>query len=246
MRYGQEIGMFPTEITGDAPIMQWTPTNITVAQKPTPAPESKPQPAATPVPTRSDVYGTYKAYVPQPIKLPRPPGENDEPAPESTTASTATAAPIDIAPSVDIASLPGFTTGKLLEPLPADADNLNVATENADSDSLLNLYRRLIQLHHDYPSLRNGQEVLLDFDDLGALVWVRQPNPGSGSTAVIAVCNLSGAPLHLSLDKELTQHRIHTGSLRNLLSNIATPLSVQDTGNLTLPAYGVFLGELYH
>ncbi|QMV18964.1 hypothetical protein GOB94_10000 [Granulicella sp. 5B5] len=242
MRYGQEIGMFPTEIAADAPIMQWTPTNITTPPKPSPAPESKPHSAPTPIPTRSDVYGTYKPYVPQPLKLPKPPGEEGAPAPTTTV----TAAPIDIAPPVGPNELPGFTTGKLPGPLEADADKLNVATENADPDSLLNLYRRLIQLHHGYPSLRNGQEVLLDFDGLGALVWVRQPNPGSGSTAVIAVCNLSGAPLHLSLDQELTQHHIHTGSLRNLLSNIATPLSVQDTGNLTLPAYGVFLGELYH
>ena len=239
MRYGQEVGMLPVSTNAtDAPIMQWTPTNVTAPPKP--EPEVKPQPAPTPIPTRSDVYGTFKPYVatPKPIVLPKPP--NEEPA----SAMTSTAGPV--APPADPDALPGFTSGTLPQPLPADAAKLNVATEDTDPNSLLNLYRRLIELHHDNPTMRNGQEILLDYDDLGAVVWIRQPIFGSRSTGIIAVCNLSGAPLHLSLDQELKQHRIQTGTLRNLLSNTATPLSVQSTNNLTLPAYGVFLGELYH
>jgi len=243
MRYGQEIGMLPVDTSStDAPTMQWTPTNVTAAPKP--EPEVKPQPAATPIPTRSDVYGTFKPYVagPKPIILPKPPGEEDAPA----TSTVPVATPIAVAAAVDPDTQPGFTSGTLPQPLPADAAKLNVVTENADPNSLLNLYRRLIELHHDNPTMRNGQEILLDYDDLGAVVWIRQPSFGSRSTAIIAVCNLSGAPLHLSLDQELKQHRIQTGTLRNLLSSGATPLSVQSTSDLTLPAYGVFLGELYH
>ncbi len=238
MRYGQEIGMLPVETSStDAPVMQWTPTNVTAAPKP--VAEAAPAPPPTPIPTRSDVYGAFKPYVPgpKPIVLPKPVDEQGA----STSAAAMTATPID--PD----TLPGFTSGSLPQPLPTDAAKLNVATEDTDPNSLLNLYRRLIELHHDNPTLRNGQEILLDYDSLGAVVWIRQPIVGSSrSTAIIAVCNLSGAPLHLSLDQELKQHHIQTGTLRNLLSNIATPLSVQNTGNLTLPAYGVFLGELYH
>jgi hypothetical protein len=218
--------------------MQWTPTNVTAPPKP--EPEVKPQPTPTPIPTRSDVYSAYKPYVAttKPIVLPKPP--NEEPA----SAMTSTAGPV--APPADPEALPGFTSGTLPQPPSADAATLNVATEDTDPNSLLTLYRRLIELHHDNPTMRNGQEILLDYDDLGAVVWIRQPIFGSRSTGIIAVCNLSGAPLHLSLDQELKQHRIQTGTLRNLLSNTATPLSVQSTNNLTLPAYGVFLGELYN
>jgi glycosidase len=147
---------------------------------------------------------------------------------------------------VDPNTLPGFTSGKLLQAAPADAATLNVAKEEGDAESLLQLYRRLIQLHHDNPTLRNGAELLLDYDDLGAVVWVRQPAKDSRSTAIIAVCNLSGAPLKLSLNEELTRQHIKTGTLRNLLSATATAESVQSTDNLSLPPYGVFLGELYH
>jgi len=105
----------------------------------------------------------------------------------------------------------------------------------------------LIELHHDNPTLRNGEETLLDYDDLGAVVWVREPPKGSMTTsAIVAVCNLSGAPLHLSLNQELTRAHVHTGWLRNLLSTQASDSSVQSTDKLTLPPYGVFLGELYH
>jgi hypothetical protein len=79
------------------------------------------------------------------------------------------------------------------------------------------------------------------------VVWVRQPPKGSTTTtAIIAVCNLSGAPLHLSLNQELSKEHIHPGSIRNLLSTQASATSVQSTDDLSLPPYGVFLGELYH
>ncbi len=248
MRYGQEIGMLPLEGTdSNPPLMQWTPTNITVA--PAAAPVVAATPAPTPVPTRSDVYGAFKPYVagPRPIVLPKPPDEADATTPSAAPAASAEATPIiAVPPPVDPATLPGFTSGKLPQPAPTDAATLNVASEDTDPNSLLNLYRRLIQLRHDDLTLRTGQEILLDYDALGAVVWIRQPAFGSRSTAIVAVCNLSAVPLHLSLDEELKQHHVVTGTLRDLLSGTALASSVQSTGDLTLPPFGVFLGELYH
>jgi alpha-glucosidase len=229
LRYGQEIGMLPTVPSQAAPVplMQWTPSNVAPVKKVEAAP------VATKAPTEE--YGTFHPYVPPP--------KMDTPRPRMPEV-----APGGAPPPVDPDSLTGFTTAETLPAsavAPLDAKAINVAHEDPDPNSLLNLYRRLIQLHHDNPTLRSGVEVLLDYDDLGAVVWVRQPGRGS-STAIVAVCNLSGAPLHLSLNQELARQHVHTGSLRNLLSTVATQDSVQSTDNLTLPPYGVFLGELYH
>ncbi len=236
LRYGQEIGMLPTvpattgtSATAPAPLMQWTASNAAPVKKVEAAP------VAAKAPTEE--YGTFHPYVPPP--------KMDAPRPKLPEV-----APGGVPPAVDPDSLAGFTAAETLPATavpPLDAKTINVAHEDPDPNSLLNLYRRLIQLHHDNPTLRTGAEILLDYDDLGAVVWVRQPARGSAATtAIVAVCNLSGAPLHLSLNQELTKQHVHTGSLRNLLSTFASQDSVQSTDNLTLPPYGVFLGELYH
>jgi alpha-glucosidase len=231
LRYGQEIGMLPTVPSKElpAPLMQWTASNVAPVKKVEAAPVAAKAPA--------EEYGTFHPYVPPP-KLDTPRPKMPEVAPGGAP------------PPVDPASLAGFTDAATLPAAavpPLDAKTINVANEDPDPNSLLNLYRRLIQLHHDNPTLRTGAELLLDYDDLGAVVWVRQPARGSSNTtAIVAVCNLSGVPVRLSLNQELTKQHVHTGSLRNLLSTVASQDSVQSTDNLALPPYGVFLGELYH
>jgi len=228
LRYSQELGQLPPAAdAASAPLMQWTTSNIAPRLKADAAPEKPKDP--------NDGYGVYHPYVP-------PVQRNFLPAPAMPAVQ-----PGGAPPPVDPDSLPGFTTGKLPSLAPADVAARNVAHEDPDPNSLLNLYRRLIGLHHGNPTLHNGPETLLDYDALGAAVWVRQPPRGSSTSAtIIAVCNLSAAPLHLSLDAELTRLHLHTGSLRNLLSTQSSQFSVQSTGSLTLPPYGVFLGELYH
>src|SRR5262249_309782 len=55
----------------------------------------------------------------------------------------------------------GFTTGKPWEALQPDAQAINVAGENADSSSLLNLYRQLIYLRSSNEALATGRLVPL-------------------------------------------------------------------------------------
>ncbi len=241
VHYGQEIGMLPTmaPAAGKTSLMQWTALNVTPTAKAEAAVVATAEPAPAPAAkASSEEYGTFKPYVPPPKSA-------------APVASAAKPGQTEAAPEVaaiDLESLPGFTSGNLPDALPpVDPKSINVAHEDVDPNSVLNLYRRLAQLHHDNPTLRAGAETLLDYDDLGAVVWVRQPPKGSvTTTAIIAVCNLSGAPLHLSLNAELTKQHVHVGSLRNLLSTQASATSVQSTDDLTLPPYGVFLGELYH
>jgi hypothetical protein len=57
------------------------------------------------------------------------------------------------------------------------------------------------------------------------------------------VCNLGNAPLTLSLDDDLRSLHLRPSALRRLASS---PSSLfETTGRVTLPAHGVYVGELY-
>jgi alpha-glucosidase len=242
LRYGQEIGLLPTRSRGangglDA-LMQWTTSNLAPVVKPVDAPVAKIEPATEPAkaePPSSDGYGTYHPYVPPPkAALPAPTMQGAEPG--------------GAVSGVDPESLKGFTTGALPAMPPGsivlDKADTNVAREDPDPNSLLNFYRKLIALHHGNVALHNGTETLLDYDGLDALVWVRKAPAGSTALPIIVVCNLGASPLSVSLNPDLQEQHLRPGSVRSLLTT-GTADSVQSTDHFTLPAYGVFLGELY-
>jgi Alpha amylase, catalytic domain len=221
--YGQELGLSLALArgSGDPATMQWTPTNVT-PPKPRPASEEaavKPQPPSDP-----NVYGSFKPYVqPKPVPKPKP---ADAP--------------------VDPNSLPGFTTGSVTGPENASPATVNVAVEDADPNSLLNFYRRLAQLHHDNASIRSGATEFLNHNAENALVWIRRTPAGSVTAGnVIVTCNLNDKPLTLSLDKDLETLHIHPGTLRPLLGSWTTTPISQYSNHITLPPYGVFIGELH-
>lgn len=253
--YGQELGeQEASEPSGQAnapghaidtahvgPLMQWTPTDLTRRARPVEASTAKPGP----------VYGAFHPYIKPPPTALFPP----LPVPDVVLSDTP--------PPVDPNSLPGFTTGEIDPALAAttapNAAVANVAVEDADSHSLLNLYRRLIQLHHENASLRNGAEDILDFDADDALLWLRRAPAGSRTSAtVVVVCNLSAKPFALSLDA-VTQLHLRRANLRDLLNAnepLARETGARETGardtvarestdSLTVPAYDLFLGELH-
>jgi alpha-glucosidase len=174
LEYGQELGLAAEG--GHAPLMQWTPSNVTSKPAP-PAPKvvepAKPKPE----------FEGYHPFVPPPKNLfpqPRMPEvvESDDPQPVT----------------VDPNSLPGFTAGTLdAAHAASNGATANVAMEQMDPKSLLNFYRQLIQLHHDNAAVRNGSQTFLDHDANGALVWTRKAPAGSKSSAsVVVVCRPFG------------------------------------------------------
>ncbi|HEY5330649.1 MAG TPA: hypothetical protein VIJ79_12240 [Acidobacteriaceae bacterium] len=202
-----------------ASTMQWTPTNIT-PPKAAPEPEEAPAKPAAP-PADPKVYGAFKPYTaPRPVKKPPPPGTPPDPN-----------------------SLPGFTTKAGAGD--ATPTTVNAAVEGAQPNSLLNFYRRLIQLHHDNPSVRYGAEVIFNHDADNARVWIRRAPAGSVTAAnVIVTCNLGDKPLTISLDPDLATLHIHPGTLRPLAGSwTATPIS-QYSNHIVLPPYSVFIGSI--
>lgn len=84
----------------------------------------------------------------------------------------------------------GFTTGTPWEAPQPDSLTTNVAVEDADPNSLLNLYRRLIHLRKENEALATGTLVPLSASDAHVAAYLRR----SGSHAVLVVANLGGAP----------------------------------------------------
>jgi alpha-glucosidase len=225
--FGQEIGEQTLE--SSSALMQWTPTNLTLPSPPKTAPEPK-----KPV----EEFGAYHPYIPPPPKslLPTPR------APEVVLT--------DALPPIDPSLMPGFTTlARQTEAIPLLAANgatANVLLQDGDPAALLNLYRRLIQLHHGDPTLHNGITEFLQYDTLNALVWVRRA-PASARTSydIVVICSLAAQPSVLFLEDDLAALHVRSGALRNLLSTGPSSTAVANTGSIKLPAYSVFLGELY-
>ena len=72
----------------------------------------------------------------------------------------------------------GFTTGTPWEPLQPDWVTKNVAGQNADSTSLLNHYRRLIQLRNAHPAFTSGSLSMVQTGDTSGTIaaWLRATN----------------------------------------------------------------------
>ncbi len=83
----------------------------------------------------------------------------------------------------------GFTTGTPWEALQPDTQAINVATEDADPSSLLNLYRRLISLRSSNDALATGRLVPLTAGSTEVIAYLRR----AGDKAVLVVANLGAA-----------------------------------------------------
>ena len=148
----------------------------------------------------------------------------------------------------------GFTSGVPWIDLGRNNAIANVALEDADQDSLLNWYRRLSALRHSNAALRSGSIDVLAPANPGVVAWLRRAH-SPGTPAVLVVCNLSDRPAAVSLTGELRRLGVEAGSsvLHTLAtsSTAATALAgpgaaetgMASTSNLTLPAYGIYLGE---
>ena len=220
---GQEIGLADNSASA---IMRWTPSNVT-----------KPQVAEAPKP-REEVYGPYRPYVP-----PAPASVVGKRPQMPSVALNTESAP----PPVDPDTLPGFSTRAVPAPGNTAEATINVATQDSDSDSLLNFYRHVLELHSSNATLRSGSVSFLNHDSEGALVWLRRAPAGARTVAsVIVGCNLTDHPIQISLDEDLAKLHIASGIVRPLLTSLHIDHVSQSTGSLRLSPHSVYIGELYH
>ncbi len=84
----------------------------------------------------------------------------------------------------------GFTTGTPWEAPQPDSMAVNVALEDTDPGSLLNLYRKLIHLRRQNDALATGTLVPLSASSPQVAIYVRR----AGDHVVLVVANLGAAP----------------------------------------------------
>ena len=85
----------------------------------------------------------------------------------------------------------GFTSRDVWEPLQPDSLTANVAVQNADRPSLLNLYRRLIHLRVSSAALASGELIPVDASNAAVAAYLRR----EGTHVVLVVANLGRTPL---------------------------------------------------
>jgi alpha-glucosidase len=94
----------------------------------------------------------------------------------------------------DGSPLGGFTIGEPWLPL-VDPEARNVADQSTDPASLLNLYRRLVEVRQSSPALRHGSLQLVDGLPADVVAWIRT----HAGERVLAIGNMGDAALTLDL-----------------------------------------------
>jgi alpha-glucosidase len=124
-------------------------------------------------------------------------------------------------------------------PVSSDYRTVNVASEVADPDSLLNWYRRLIALRRSNRALRSGRMVMLDTGNASVLSYARVS--ADGETVIVSL-NMSPQPRSVSLG--LAQAGVHGTHLTTLLASPGPAQEADASGPQTLPAYASWVAEL--
>ncbi len=130
----------------------------------------------------------------------------------------------------------GFTSGRPWQPVNRGFEQLNVATQNTDSDSLLSHYRWLIHLRHDHPALLRGRLIPVESSCDATVAFLRQVSAGDAnapdSQTALVVLNfgrqeLTGCTFSYSGDALPAG----TYQMRDLLNgSVAVPLTVTANG----------------
>jgi alpha-glucosidase len=127
----------------------------------------------------------------------------------------------------------GFGTAKSTWlPVPPDYKTTNVEVEERDPNSLLSFYKALIRLRKENAALHDGDFTLVNVNDNNVLAWLRKTK--SGQSVMVALNFTSGAQT-VSLGN---------GRATALLSSFLKIGESSELKNLTLPAYGVYLGQV--
>lgn len=125
-------------------------------------------------------------------------------------------------------------------PIPPDYKTINVQTESADPNSLLNWYKQLMDLRRDNPALHNGGIVMLNRDDANVLAYVR--TAPAGAHPVIVAMNMSGQSKTVSLDA--SEAGVRGSTVYTLAASEPGLAKVNSLTSLTLPPYSAWIGSV--
>ena len=129
----------------------------------------------------------------------------------------------------------GFSTHEPWLPVPPSYKTHNVAAESKDPNSVLEFYRKVLALRHTNSVLREGNYSALNEEDPNVLSYLRTYK---GKSVLVAL-NMSGSGQKASF--HLGAQGASPASLDPL---VATPGAGANGPEVTLPAFGVFIGEV--
>ena len=99
--------------------------------------------------------------------------------------------------------------------LPTPAYGVDVASQRADPDSLLNLYRRLLQLRHAHPCLRSD-----DYEDVEAGPDVYAYRRTCGNTKLMVLLNFADARRPVAVSRDWTAATLILSTHRRELNSV--------------------------
>jgi hypothetical protein len=161
------------------------------------------------------------------------------PAP-STPESTSTT------PIITWDAPPSPPKGKPTPPPQLEASDTipNAALEDADPNSLLNWYRKLIELHHSNATVNSGEYLTVNRDDQNVLIIIRKPKVVSPINPVLVIlCNLSGEPQHLSIKTDTMKLHLRGSFLRTVIRS-DNGMGTMHLDSMTLAPYATYIGEM--
>ena len=134
----------------------------------------------------------------------------------------------------------GFSTNpRTWLPVPPGYEQLNVQSELADPDSLLNWHRHLISMRSSYAALRSGRMVMLDPDNADVLSYARVSSDGN---VFVVALNMSARAQSLRLD--LAAAGLADSRLKTLLSSPADIADADAAAAVSLPPYAVWVAAV--
>lgn len=127
----------------------------------------------------------------------------------------------------------GFSTGTPWLPVPPTSKTHNVADESKDRNSVLQFYKSVLKVRHTNRALLDGSYIPLNESDPNVLSYLRMYK----EQVVLVALNMSGSEQKVNF--ELSHHGFT--STKNLVS---TPKAGAKGDVVTLPPFGVFIGQL--
>jgi Alpha amylase, catalytic domain len=127
---------------------------------------------------------------------------------------------------------------------PATNPTPNAALEDTDPTSLLNWYRKLIELHHGNATINSGEYLTINRDDQNVLIIIRKPKTVSPTSPVlVTLCNLSAQPVHLSIKADTMRLHLRGSFLRTILRT-DNGMGTMHLESMTLPPYAAYIGTM--
>lgn len=127
----------------------------------------------------------------------------------------------------------GFTTGKPWLPVPPTYKTHNVAAESSDANSVLEFYKKVLQVRRSHGALLDGSYTALNQSDENVLVYVRS----NKDQAILVALNMSSAARKVKL--ELKQQGFSQAK-----SLVTTGKSALQGDEVSLEPFGVFIAEV--